>query len=106
MNNVILIGRLTKDPEVRTYGKGNNKGIVASYTLAVDRAGRNDETDFIHCSTFKGGADFANDYLSKGMKIAVRGEIRTSSYEDKNGNTVYATEVIVNQHEFCEPKKK
>lgn len=106
MNNVILIGRLTRDPEVNVYGKGKNAGKVAKYTLAVDRAGRKDEADYIRCAAFGGGADFVEEYLSKGMKIAVRGEIRTGSYEDKNGDTVYTTEVIVNQHEFCESKKK
>lgn len=105
MNNVVLIGRLTADPEVKDYGKGKNAGTVANYTLAVDRAGSED-ADFIRCCAFNGGAEFAEKYLTKGMKIAVRGEIRTGSYENKNGDKVYTTEVIVNQHEFCESKKK
>ena len=105
MNNVILIGRLVADPEVKEYGKCKNSGKVAKYRLAVNRAGQKDEADFINCAAFGAGADFVEGYLEKGMKIAVRGEIRTSSYENKNGDTVYTTEVIVNQHEFCESKK-
>lgn len=104
MNSVVLIGRLTSDPEIREYGKGKNAGMVASYTLAVNRSGQ-DEADFIRCSTFNAGAEFVEKYLKKGMKIAVNGEIRTGSYENKKGDTVYTTEVIVKQHEFCEPKK-
>ena len=104
MNNVILIGRLTADPEVNEYGKGKNAGTVAKYRLAVNRAG-SDEADFISCVAFGKGAEFVGEYLSKGMKIAVRGELRTGSYENKKGDTVYTTEVLVNQHEFCEAKK-
>lgn len=104
MNKVVLIGRLTKDPEVTEFGKGKSAGKVAKYTLAVDRAGT-DDADFIRCSVFNSGADFVEKYLTKGMKIAVYGQIRTGSYEDKKGNTVYTTEVVVSEHEFCEPKK-
>jgi single-strand DNA-binding protein len=103
MNKVCLIGRLTKDPKVDGYGKGKNAGTVAKYTLAVDRD--KDNTDFIRCVAFGKGAEFAEEYLSKGMKIGITGEIRTGSYEDKDGNTVYTTEVLVNQHDFCESKK-
>lgn len=105
MNKVILIGRLVADPDVQEYGKGKSAGKLARYRLAVDRAG-SDEADFISCVTFGKGADFAEDYLSKGMKIGVYGEIRTGSYENKNGDKVYTTEVVVSQHEFCESKKK
>lgn len=104
MNNVVLIGRLTKDPEVREYGKGKNAGLVANYTLAVDRDKEN--TDFIRCVAFGSGAEFVEKYLSKGMKIAVYGEIRTGSYENKAGDTVYTTEVFAKAHEFCEKKEK
>lgn len=103
MNKVCLIGRLTKDPDVKSYGKGKNAGVRASYTLAVDRDKEN--ADFIRCVAFGKGAEFAEEYLSKGMKIGVTGEIRTGSYEDKDGNTVYTTEVLVNQYDFCESKK-
>lgn len=105
MNNVVLIGRLTKDPDVREYGKGKNAGKVARYTLAVQRAGSKDDADFINCAVFGAGADFAEEYLEKGIKIGVKGEIRTGSYKNDEGKTIYTTEVIVNQHEFCEPKK-
>ena len=104
MNNVVLIGRLTADPEVNEYGKGKNAGTVAKYTLAVDRD--KDNTDFIRCVAFGSGAEFVDKYLSKGMKIAVNGEIRTGSYENKNGDKVYTTEVFVKSHEFCEKKEK
>lgn len=92
MNRVILMGRLTKDPE------GNN---AARYTLAVD--GYEDHTDFISCVTFGATADFARKYLHKGMKIAVEGRLNTGSYE-KDGKKVYTTDVIVDRHEFCEKK--
>ena len=98
MNQVILIGRLCKDPEIR---EGNGKRI-ASYTLAVDRI--NEGADFIQCKTWEKGADFAEKYLKKGMKIAVNGRIQTGSYTNKDGQTVYTTNVIVNNHEFCEKK--
>ena len=104
MNNVILIGRLTADPEVNESGKGKNAGSIARYRLAVNRSG-SEEADFISCVTFNKGAEFAEKYLSKGMKIGVRGELRTGSYENKKGDTVYTTEVIVSQHEFCDSKK-
>ena len=106
MNKVILSGRLTADPEVRrtTDGKG-----VAKYTLAVDRrVARNDgETtaDFIRCTAWEKKADFAERYLKKGMKIMITGRIQTGNYKDKDGRTVYTTDVIVEDHEFCESKK-
>lgn len=103
MNKVILIGRLCADPEVNKYGKGKNAGTVAKYRLAVDRDGEN--ADFISCVAFGKGAEFVDHYLKSGMKIAVYGEIRTGSYENKNGDTIYTTEVLVSQHEFCESKK-
>ena len=104
MNKVVLIGRLANDPDVQEYGKGKNAGKLARYRLAVNREG-SDDADFISCVTFGKGADFVEEYLSKGMKMAVSGQIRTGSYENKKGDTVYTTEVVVNQHEFCESKK-
>ena len=104
MNNVVLIGRLTADPKVESYGKGRNAGTYGKYTLAVDRD--KDNTDFIRCITFGQGAEFVEKYLKKGMKIAVNGEIRTGSYENDKGDTVYTTEVFVKSHEFCEKKEK
>lgn len=104
MNKVELIGRLTKKPEINEYGKGKNKTKVARYTLAVDRV-KSEETDFISCTVFGDGCDFVEKYLDKGMKIAVCGSIRTGSYENKEGETVYTTNVVVTEHYFCEKKK-
>lgn len=99
MNRVILMGRLTKDPEVR-YSK--DQMAVARYTLAVDR--RNKEADFISCVVFGKGGEFAEKYLKKGTKIAVSGRIQTGSYTNKEGRKVYTTEVVVEDQEFAESK--
>lgn len=104
MNQVILMGRLTKEPEINTMPSG--KG-VARYTLACprDRKSNNgDDTDFIFCTTFDRGAEFAERYLHKGTKIIVTGQIRTGSYKNQEGKTIYTTEVVVRNHEFCESK--
>lgn len=101
MNKVILIGRLTRDPEVRQAGETT----VARYSLAVDRRGKKDETDFINCVVFGKGAEFAEKYLKKGAKIAVSGHIQTGSYKNNEGRTVYTTDVVVEDQEFCESKK-
>ena len=100
MNSVVLMGRLTKDPDVR-YTQ-DNLG-VSRYTLAVDRKGK--ETDFINCVTFGKPAEFAEKYLRKGMKIAVSGSIQTDSYT-KEGKKVYTTIVNVRDQEFAESKKQ
>lgn len=100
MNTVTLIGRLTSDPETRTAQSGT---VIASYTLAVDRIGEG--TDFIRCKAFGKAAEFAGKYLKKGTKIAVSGRIETGSYTNKDGQKVYTTDVIVNNHEFCESRK-
>ena len=100
MNKVILIGRLTKDPEVRDAE--NIK--IARYTLAVDR--KNKEADFIPCVVFGMGAGFAEKYLHKGMKIAVTGRIQTGSYTNREGQKVNTTEIVVNDQEFVESKKQ
>lgn len=102
MNSVSLIGRLTKDPDVNTYGKGRDKKLVARYTLAVD--GYGDNTDFISCVCFGKTADFADEYLFKGMKVGVSGRITTGSYENDKGDKVYTTDVVVDSHTFCEKK--
>lgn len=99
MNFVCLIGRLTKDPETRASADGK---IVARYTLAVDRRGEG--ADFIPCVCFGKSAEFAEKYLSKGMKIAVMGRIQTGSYTGKDGKKVYTTDIIVSEQEFCEKK--
>ncbi len=103
MNKVILMGRLTADPEIR---KGEN-GNVARYTLAVDRMRQTPEAaaDFIRCVAFDKGADFAEKYLTKGVKIAVEGRIRTGSYTNREGQKVSTTDVVVDRHEFAESKK-
>ena len=98
MNSVILMGRLTADPEIRN----TDSSTVGSYTLAVDRIGKDKGADFIRCKTFGKSADFAQQYLRKGIKIAVEGRISTGSYTNKDGQKVYTTDVIVNAHHFCE----
>ena len=101
MNKVALIGRITKDPEIRqTTGAEPIK--VARYSLAVDR--KKDEADFIPCVAFRKSAEFAEKYLHKGMKIAVTGRIQKGSYTEKDGNKRYTTDVIVEDQEFCEKK--
>lgn len=101
MNVVDLIGRLTKDPDVRR----TDSTVVARYTLAVDRFGKNDEADFIPCVAFGKAAEFVEKYLRKGMKIGVSGRIQTGSYTNKDGQKVYTTDVVVNNHEFCERRQ-
>ena len=106
MNKVVLIGRCTKDPEVR-YSQGENATAVARYTLAVDRAFKRDgeqNADFINCIAFGKRGEFAEKYLRKGTKIAVVGRIQTGSYTNKDGQRVYTTDVIVDEHEFVESK--
>ncbi len=110
MNRVILIGRLTRDPDIR-YSQNDSQNATARYTLAVDRPvsrnGQGQETqtaDFIGCVAFGRSAEFAQKYLHKGIKIAVEGHIRTGSYTNKDGQTVYTTDVVVDRHEFCESK--
>lgn len=107
MNKVILMGRLTRDPEVR-YSAGDNPLAIARYTLAVDRRGprNNDEqtADFINCVAFGRAGEFAEKYLHKGIKICVSGRIQTGSYTNQNGDKVYTTDVVVEDQEFAESK--
>lgn len=103
MNKVILMGRLTKDPVI-IAGESKDSVNIAKYTLAVDRH-YNDETDFISCVAFGGSADFAEKYLYQGIKILITGRIQTGSYTNKDGVKVYTTDVIVENQEFCEPKR-
>lgn len=109
MNKVILMGRLTRDPEVR-YSQAAEPLAIARYTLAVDRRGRrsqggDDQTaDFIQCVAFGRQGEFAEKYLKQGTKIAVTGRIQTGSYTNKDGNRVYTTEVVVEEQEFAESK--
>ena len=108
MNKVVLIGRLTRDPDIR-YTQGPEPMAVARYTLAVNRPRQQDSTqkaDFISCLAFGSRAEFAEKYLRKGMKIAIAGRIQTGSYTNREGQKVYTTEVLVNEHEFAEGKAK
>ena len=106
MNKVILIGRLTKDPEVR-YTQGQEQMAIARYTLAVDRRSRRDAeqtADFISCIAFGKNGEFAEMYLRKGTKIAISGHIQTGSYTNKDGAKVYTTDVVIDEQEFAERK--
>ena len=108
MNKVILMGRLTRDPDVR-YTQGENSMCIARYTLAVDRRfGRGDDSqqnaDFISCVAFGRGGEFAEKYLRKGTKIALSGRIQTGSYTNRDGQKVYTTDVVVEEHEFAESR--
>lgn len=107
MNKVILMGRLTKDPDVR-YSQGEKATAVARYALAVDRKFKRDgeaSADFINCIAFGKNGEFAEKYLRKGTKIVVVGRIQTGSYTNKDGQKVYTTDVVVEEHEFAESKK-
>lgn len=101
MNIAILMGRLTRDPDVRTTQTGTT---VARYTVAVDRIGKDQGADFISCVAFNKSAEFAEKYFKKGTKIVLEGTIQTGSYTNKDGQKVYTTDVIVNRQEFAESK--
>ena len=106
MNKVILMGRLTRDPEVR-YSAGDNSMAIARYTLAVDRRFKRDgeaTADFIGCVAFGRSAEFAEKYFRQGLKVVVSGRIQTGSYTNKDGNKVYTTDVVVEEQEFAESK--
>ena len=106
MNKVILMGRLTRDPEVR-YSAGENALAIARYTLAVDRRFRRDgeaTADFISCVSFGRTAEFAEKYFRQGLKIIVSGRIQTGSYTNNSGQKVYTTDVVVEEQEFAEGK--
>lgn len=102
MNKVILMGRLTSDPEIRYT---QNKLAVARYTLAVNRKGHTENTaDFIRCVAFDHAAEFAEKYFKQGTKIIITGRIQTGSYTNKDGQKVYITEVVTEEQEFAENK--
>ena len=106
MNRVILMGRLTRDPEVR-YSQGATSTAIARYTLAVDRRFKKEgeaTADFISCVAFGKGGEFAEKYLRQGTKIVVTGRIQTGSYTNREGQKVYTTEVVVEDQEFAESK--
>ena len=111
MNKVILMGRLTRDPEVR-YSQGERAMAIARYTLAVDRRGRRggngddsaQTADFIPCVAFDRAGEFAEKYFHQGTKLVVTGRIQTGSYTNRDGQKVYTTEVIVEDQEFADSK--
>lgn len=111
MNRVIVMGRLTRDPEVR-YSQGERSMAIARYTLAVDRRGRRNQdnsaeqqtADFINCVAFDRAAEFAEKYFRQGMRVLVSGRIQTGSYVNKEGQKVYTTEVILDDQEFADSK--
>lgn len=107
MNKVILMGRLTKDPDLR-YAGNDNSTAIARYTLAVDRRfyreGEEQTADFISCVAFGKSAEFAEKYLHQGTKLVVTGRIQTGSYTNKDGQKVYTTDVVVEDQEFAESK--
>ncbi len=111
MNRVILMGRLTREPDIR-YSQGESQMAIARYTLAVDRrvrrsqdGGQDQQTaDFIGCVAFGRSAEFAEKYLHQGTKIVVEGRIQTGSYTNKEGQKVYTTDVVVDNQEFAESK--
>lgn len=110
MNKVILMGRLTRDPDVR-YSQGETPTAVARYTLAVDRrfsrrdGGDSQQTaDFIQCVAFGRSGEFAEKYFRKGLKVVVTGRIQTGSYTNQEGQKVYTTDVVVEDQEFAESK--
>ena len=106
MNKVILMGRLTRDPEVR-YSAGENSMAIARYTLAVDRRFKRDgeaTADFISCVAFGRAAEFAERYFRQGIRIVVSGRIQTGSYTNRDGNKAYTTDVVVEEQEFAESK--
>ena len=109
MNKVILMGRLTRDPNVRyTQQNGSQESMcVARYTLAVDRRGARDgqqSADFISCVAFGKNGEFAEKYLKQGTKIVVTGRIQTGSYTNRDGQKVYTTDVVIEEQEFAESK--
>ena len=108
MNKVILMGRLTRDPDIRVSNTADRQITVARYTLAVDRRGKRDDNaqtaDFISCVAFDRAAEFAEKYLHQGTKVLVTGRIQTGSYTNKEGHKVYTTDIMVEEQEFCESK--
>lgn len=109
MNKVILMGRLTRDPELRYSNKGQDQTAICNYTLAVDRRQRNQDgstpADFIPCTAFGKAAEFAEKYFAQGLRVLVTGRIQTGSYTNRDGVKVYTTTVIVEEQEFADSKK-
>lgn len=107
MNNVSLVGRLVRDPEVR-YGQ-NESVSVAKFSLAVERKWKRDgepTVDFINCTVFGKSAEFTEKYFRKGMRVAITGRIQTGSYKNKDGQTIFTTEIIVESQEIAQSKSE
>lgn len=108
MNNVVLMGRLTRDPDVRYSAQGDSQMAIARFTLAVDRRfkrnGDDQNADFISCVAFGKTAEFIEKYVNKGTKLTLSGRIQTGSYTNKDGQKVYTTDVIAEDQEFAESK--
>ena len=109
MNKVVIIGRFTRDPEIK-YTTGENATATARFSLAVNRRFKNKEgnydADFINCVAFGKTAEFIGKYFTKGMAIGITGRIQTGSYTNKEGQKVYTTDVVVEETEFVESKNK
>lgn len=108
MNKVILLGRLARDPETR-YGGANDSMAVCRYTLAVDKKFKKDgeaTADFINCISFGKSAEFADKYFTKGLRVAVSGRIQTGSYTNRDGQKVYTTDVVVEEHEIAQSRSE
>ena len=106
MNKIMLIGRLTRDPEIR-YSTNDNNTAIARYTLAVNRPFRKNgeqQADFLPCIAFGKTAEFAEKYLAKGMRVAIEGRIQTGSYTNQEGQKIYTTDVVVERQEFLEKR--
>ena len=110
MNRVILMGRLTRDPEVR-YSQGERSMAIARYTLAVERRGRKKQegnseqtADFINCVAFDRAGEFAEKYFRQGMRVLVSGRLQTGSYTNKDGQKVYTTDVVIEEQEFADSR--
>ena len=107
MNKVELVGRLTRDPEVR-YTQGENASAIARFSVAVNRRYKNNEgnyeADFINCVAFGRSGEFIEKYFKKGMAIGISGRIQTGNYTNKDGVKVYTTDVVVEEAEFVESK--
>ena len=108
MNKIIIMGRLTRNPEIR-YTQGENQTAIARFSLAVDRRWKREgepDADFFNCTAFGRQAEFVEKYLKKGTKIAITGRVQNDNYTDRNGQKVYSVQIMVDEMEFAESKSK
>lgn len=108
MNKIILMGRLTRDPELK-YSNSEKPVAIVNYTLAVDRQYKKDggqTTDFINCMAFNKAAEFANEYFKKGMRVCVSGRLQIDSFKNKEDKTVYKAYVVLDTQEFAQSKNE